>query len=83
MSCMTNMAAGVLEQPLSHAEVLETASRVRDSYRDFMEEFIAQDVYKRQGGMSLKFGAVTLTEIATALILGIVVNLILSGKKAN
>ena len=35
------------------------------------------------GGMSLKFGAVTLTEIATALILGIVVNLILSGKKAN
>ena len=42
MSCMTNMAAGVLEQPLSHAEVLETASRVRDSYRDFMEEFIAQ-----------------------------------------
>lgn len=42
MSCMTNMAAGVLEQPLSHAEVLETAARVRDSYRDFMEEFIAQ-----------------------------------------
>lgn len=42
MSCMTNLAAGVLEQPLSHAEVLETAARVRESYRDFMEEFIAQ-----------------------------------------
>ena len=35
------------------------------------------------GGMSLKFGAVTLTEIATALILGIIVNLILSGKKKD
>ncbi len=42
MSCMTNMAAGVLEQPLSHAEVLETAARVKGAYRDFMEEFIAQ-----------------------------------------
>ena len=33
------------------------------------------------GGMTLKFGSVTLTEIATALILGIVVNLILGRKK--
>lgn len=42
LSCMTNMAAGVLPQPLSHAEVLETAERVRGSYRDFMEELICQ-----------------------------------------
>ena len=37
------------------------------------------------GGMSLKFGPVTLTEIATALILGIITNVILSkkGKKAS
>ncbi len=35
------------------------------------------------GGMSLQFGAVTLTEIAAALILGIIVNVILSGKKKN
>lgn len=35
------------------------------------------------GGMSLKFGAVTLTEVATALILGILTNLMLSGKKSN
>lgn len=35
------------------------------------------------GGMSLQFGKVTLTEIATALILGIIVNVILSGKKEN
>lgn len=33
------------------------------------------------GGMSLKFGKVTLTEIAAALILGIITNVILSGKK--
>lgn len=35
------------------------------------------------GGMSLKFGKVTLTEIAAALILGIITNVILSGKKKN
>ncbi len=28
ISCVTNMAAGVLEQPLSHAEVVETGARV-------------------------------------------------------
>ena len=33
------------------------------------------------GGMSLKFGKVTLTEIAAALILGIITNIILAGKK--
>jgi uracil permease len=35
------------------------------------------------GGLSLTFGKVTLTSIACALILGIVTNLILSGKKQN
>ena len=39
-SCMTNMAAGVLEQPLSHAEVLETAERVREPYGRFVRKFI-------------------------------------------
>lgn len=33
------------------------------------------------GGLSLSFGSVTITEIACALILGILVNLALSGKK--
>ena len=33
------------------------------------------------GGLSLNFGAVTITTVATALILGIIVNIILSGKK--
>lgn len=35
------------------------------------------------GGMALKIGQVTLTEVACALILGIVVNLILSRKKSK
>ena len=35
------------------------------------------------GQLSLVFGKVTLTSIATALILGIIVNLVLSGKKAD
>ena len=33
------------------------------------------------GGLTVNFGTVTLTSIATALILGIIVNVILSGKK--
>lgn len=35
------------------------------------------------GGMTLKIGQVTLTAVACALILGIIVNLVLSGKKAD
>ena len=32
ISCITNMAAGVLDQPLSHEEVMETAERVRGTF---------------------------------------------------
>jgi purine-nucleoside phosphorylase len=32
ISCVTNMAAGILDQPLSHAEVLETAQRVTGQF---------------------------------------------------
>lgn len=35
------------------------------------------------GGLTLTFGKVTITSIACALILGIITNIILSGKKAN
>ena len=35
------------------------------------------------GGMTLQIGAVTLTEIACALILGIVVNLVVNIKRGN
>jgi len=32
MSCVTNMAAGILDQPLSHQEVMETGERVKSSF---------------------------------------------------
>jgi len=33
ISCITNMAAGILDQPLNHEEVIETSNRVRDSFK--------------------------------------------------
>lgn len=32
ISCITNMAAGILDQPLSHDEVMETAEKVREQF---------------------------------------------------
>jgi purine-nucleoside phosphorylase len=32
ISCVTNMAAGILDQPLTHAEVIETGNRVRGEF---------------------------------------------------
>ena len=32
ISCIANMAAGILDQPLNHAEVMETAAIVRDNF---------------------------------------------------
>jgi purine-nucleoside phosphorylase len=40
ISCISNMAAGVLPQPLDHAEVLETTGRVRDSFIALLENII-------------------------------------------
>jgi purine-nucleoside phosphorylase len=40
ISCITNMAAGVLPQPLVHDEVIETARRVRGSFISLLEGII-------------------------------------------
>ena len=40
VSCITNMAAGILSQPLSHAEVVETASRVKAEFTRLLELMI-------------------------------------------
>lgn len=32
ISCITNMAAGILDKPLSHGEVLEVSEKVRDKF---------------------------------------------------
>lgn len=37
ISCITNMAAGILPQPLSHAEVIETTAQVRDRFTSLLE----------------------------------------------
>jgi purine-nucleoside phosphorylase len=37
ISCITNMAAGILPQPLDHYEVMETARRVRGSFTSLLE----------------------------------------------
>ncbi len=42
ISCITNMAAGVLPQPLDHAEVMETARRVRGDFIALLEGVIAR-----------------------------------------
>ena len=42
LSCITNMAAGVLPQPLDHAEVMETARRVRGQFIALLEGIIGQ-----------------------------------------
>jgi len=42
ISCITNMAAGVLPQPLRHDEVMETARRVRGQFVALLEGIIGQ-----------------------------------------
>jgi purine-nucleoside phosphorylase len=42
ISCITNMAAGVLPQPLDHAEVMETARRIRGQFIALLEGIIGQ-----------------------------------------
>lgn len=42
LSCATNMAAGILDQPLAHKEVLETAQRVAPAYRAFLYELMGR-----------------------------------------
>jgi purine-nucleoside phosphorylase len=32
ISCVTNMAAGILERPLEHAEVVETGNRAMPAF---------------------------------------------------
>jgi purine-nucleoside phosphorylase len=44
ISCITNLAAGISTQPLSHDEVTETASRVRDQF-----EGLLRGVLQRMG----------------------------------
>lgn len=40
ISCITNMAAGILDQPLNHKEVQEVADKVKDKFEKLVTEII-------------------------------------------
>ena len=40
ISCITNMAAGILDKPLSHQEVMETADAVKDKFLTLVKSII-------------------------------------------
>lgn len=42
ISCMTNMAAGILEQPLNHQEVLETGERVSKTFQKLVRALVKE-----------------------------------------
>ena len=42
ISCVTNMAAGILDQPLSHAEVMETGERVKTTFESLLRAVLPQ-----------------------------------------
>ncbi|WP_232799108.1 hypothetical protein [Proteus vulgaris] len=42
ISYLTNMACGILEQPLSHDEVVKTAERVKSTFLKLISEVITR-----------------------------------------
>ena len=44
ISCITNYAAGILDQPLSHQEVVETAERVKSTFEKVVD-LVLSDVF--------------------------------------
>jgi purine-nucleoside phosphorylase len=42
ISCITNMAAGISENPINHEEVMETGERVRETFTELLRRVIAR-----------------------------------------
>ncbi|ARC85206.1 purine nucleoside phosphorylase I, inosine and guanosine-specific [Clostridium argentinense CDC 2741] len=42
ISCITNMAAGILDQPLNHNEVIETSTKVKSQFIKLVKEIVAR-----------------------------------------
>jgi purine-nucleoside phosphorylase len=42
ISCISNMAAGILDQPLNHEEVIETTEKVKNDFLLYVKELIKQ-----------------------------------------
>jgi len=40
ISCITNMAAGILDQPLNHEEVIETTEKVKNTFLLYVKELV-------------------------------------------
>ncbi|MBS4173342.1 purine-nucleoside phosphorylase [Bacillus sp. FJAT-49736] len=40
ISCISNMAAGILDQPLTHDEVIETTDKVRANFLSYVKEIV-------------------------------------------
>lgn len=40
ISCITNMACGILDRPLNHEEVIETSNMVKDKFKTLVREII-------------------------------------------
>ncbi|MDL2220149.1 purine-nucleoside phosphorylase [Eubacteriales bacterium OttesenSCG-928-N14] len=47
ISCITNMAAGILPQPLTHEEVLETGERVKERFAQLVDGFVQKLAQQR------------------------------------
>jgi purine-nucleoside phosphorylase len=42
ISCITNMAAGILDRPLRHEEVMEVGEKARDKFVTLLKEIIKE-----------------------------------------
>ena len=49
VSCITNLAAGINPEPLSHDEVIQTSARVTERFQSLVTEFVSS---KARGGKS-------------------------------
>jgi len=49
ISCVTNMAAGILDQPLSHQEVMETGERVKTSFESLLRAVLPRIAHDLAG----------------------------------
>jgi purine-nucleoside phosphorylase len=53
ISCVTNMAAGILNQPINHAEVMETGARIRGQFVALLSSIIPRMAHSLASGDTL------------------------------
>jgi len=42
ISCITNMAAGISDEPIDHAEVMATGDRVRGTFTELLRRVVGR-----------------------------------------